>query len=216
MLALPFGLTPIGKLDPACSRMTSRIAAPPPRPTLSPLGSRSIDGGSISISCLSLHTGSRPSLSTPSLSPPRWLRSGSSPPRRRRRLRPPRGRVTRGRTSRTGAGRTGSSARSPALSDLDLRILALLATHRVLTQTQLAAIDPETPARTLRYGSHGRASPAAAAPTANGDRRRTTSGRRVGARQSSPEVRRRVEASGASPTRSSSLMPLGSARSTWR
>ncbi len=59
--------------------------------------------------------------------------------------------MTRGRTSRTGAGRTGSSARSPALSDLDLRILDLLASHRVLTQTQLAAIDPETPARTLRY-----------------------------------------------------------------
>ena len=37
------------------------------------------------------------------------------------------------------------------LSDLDLRILDLLATHRVLTQTQLAAINPETPARTLRY-----------------------------------------------------------------
>jgi Replication-relaxation len=37
------------------------------------------------------------------------------------------------------------------LSDLDLRILDLLATHRVLTQNQLAAINSETPARTLRY-----------------------------------------------------------------
>jgi hypothetical protein len=42
-------------------------------------------------------------------------------------------------------------ARTPALSDLDLRILDLLASHRVLTQTQLASINPETPARTLRY-----------------------------------------------------------------
>jgi hypothetical protein len=41
--------------------------------------------------------------------------------------------------------------RTPALADLDLRILDLLASHRVLTQTQLAAINPETPARTLRY-----------------------------------------------------------------
>jgi Replication-relaxation len=55
------------------------------------------------------------------------------------------------RSSRTGARRSRSSARTPALSDLDLRILGLLASHRVLTQTQLAAICPETPARTLRY-----------------------------------------------------------------
>ena len=47
--------------------------------------------------------------------------------------------------------RSRSSTRTPALSDLDLRILDLLASHRVLTQTQLAAINPETPARTLRY-----------------------------------------------------------------
>lgn len=59
--------------------------------------------------------------------------------------------MTRGRTSRAASGRTRSSVRSPALSDLDLRILDLLASHRVLTQTQLASINPETPARTLRY-----------------------------------------------------------------
>jgi Replication-relaxation len=56
-----------------------------------------------------------------------------------------------GRRSRAGARRSRSSARTPALSDLDLRILGLLASHRVLTQTQLAAICSETPARTLRY-----------------------------------------------------------------
>jgi hypothetical protein len=39
---------------------------------------------------------------------------------------------------------------SPA-PDLDLRILDLLSRHRVLTQNQLAAINPKTPARTLRY-----------------------------------------------------------------
>lgn len=47
--------------------------------------------------------------------------------------------------------RSRSEANAPALSDLDLRILGLLATHRVLTQNQLAAINPKTPARTLRY-----------------------------------------------------------------
>lgn len=61
--------------------------------------------------------------------------------------------MTKGRPSRTAAHRTRSrcSLRTPALSDLDLRILDLLASHRVLTQTQLASINPETPARTLRY-----------------------------------------------------------------
>jgi len=39
----------------------------------------------------------------------------------------------------------------PALSDMDLRILDLLSHHRVLTQTQLAAISAGVPARTLRY-----------------------------------------------------------------
>ena len=61
------------------------------------------------------------------------------------------GGLTQGRPSRAGARRSRSSARTPALSDLDLRILDLLASHRVLTQTQLASINPETPARTLRY-----------------------------------------------------------------
>jgi hypothetical protein len=42
-------------------------------------------------------------------------------------------------------------AREPALSELDLRILDLLSHHRVLTQTQLAAISAGVPARTLRY-----------------------------------------------------------------
>lgn len=42
-------------------------------------------------------------------------------------------------------------AREPALSDLDLSILSLLSRHRVLTQTQLAAVSPGTPIRTLRY-----------------------------------------------------------------
>ena len=61
--------------------------------------------------------------------------------------------MTTGHPSRAGARRTRSrsQAKAPALSDLDLRILDLLATHRVLTQNQLAAINPETPARTLRY-----------------------------------------------------------------
>jgi hypothetical protein len=49
-------------------------------------------------------------------------------------------------------GRSSSAAnRTPPLSDLDLRILDLLSHHRVLTQNQLAAINPKTPARTLRY-----------------------------------------------------------------
>jgi hypothetical protein len=61
--------------------------------------------------------------------------------------------LTQARRSRAGTGRSRShsSARVPALSDLDLRILDLLASHRVLTQTQLAAICLGTPARTLRY-----------------------------------------------------------------
>jgi hypothetical protein len=42
-------------------------------------------------------------------------------------------------------------AREPPLSDLDLSILSLLSRHRVMTQTQLAAVSPETPIRTLRY-----------------------------------------------------------------
>lgn len=49
-------------------------------------------------------------------------------------------------------GRSSSAAKpTPPLSDLDLRILDLLSHHRVLTQNQLAAINPKTPARTLRY-----------------------------------------------------------------
>jgi hypothetical protein len=49
-------------------------------------------------------------------------------------------------------GQSSSAAkRTPPLSDLDLRILDLLSSHRVLTQNQLAAINPKTPARTLRY-----------------------------------------------------------------
>ncbi len=60
--------------------------------------------------------------------------------------------LTSGQASRAGARRTRPrSAKAPPLSGLDLRILDLLATHRVLTQNQLAAINPETPARTLRY-----------------------------------------------------------------
>jgi hypothetical protein len=57
--------------------------------------------------------------------------------------------LTQGRPTRATARRARS--RSSALSDLDLRILDLLASHRVLTQTQLASINTETPARTLRY-----------------------------------------------------------------
>jgi hypothetical protein len=48
-------------------------------------------------------------------------------------------------------GRAHRPAREPALSELDLRILGLLSAHRVLTQTQLAAISAGVPARTLRY-----------------------------------------------------------------
>jgi hypothetical protein len=48
-------------------------------------------------------------------------------------------------------GRARRPAREPALTDLDLRILGLLSDHRVLTQTQLAAISAGVPARTLRY-----------------------------------------------------------------
>jgi Replication-relaxation len=44
-----------------------------------------------------------------------------------------------------------SRAKTPAPSDLDLRILSLLSRHRVMTQTQLAAVTPQTPIRTLRY-----------------------------------------------------------------
>src|SRR3954447_5981228 len=45
-----------------------------------------------------------------------------------------------------------SSTRTPALSDLDRRILDLLSFLRVLTQTQLASLmSPEIQPRTLRY-----------------------------------------------------------------
>lgn len=48
--------------------------------------------------------------------------------------------------------RARSSARTPALSDLDRRILNLLSFLRVLTQTQLASLmSPEIQPRTLRY-----------------------------------------------------------------
>jgi hypothetical protein len=48
--------------------------------------------------------------------------------------------------------RARSSARGPALSDLDRRILDLLSFLRVLTQTQLASLlSPEIQPRTLRY-----------------------------------------------------------------
>jgi Replication-relaxation len=44
--------------------------------------------------------------------------------------------------------------RTPPLSDLDLHILGLLSSHRVMTQNQLAAVNPQTPSRTLRYRSN--------------------------------------------------------------
>jgi hypothetical protein len=47
--------------------------------------------------------------------------------------------------------RSRSRRQAAPLSDLDLRILSLLSRHRVLTQSQLAAIVPSTPGRTLRY-----------------------------------------------------------------
>lgn len=53
--------------------------------------------------------------------------------------------------TRSGYSRS-SSTRTPALSDLDRRILDLLSFLRVLTQTQLASLlSPEIPPRTLRY-----------------------------------------------------------------
>lgn len=53
--------------------------------------------------------------------------------------------------TRSGRSRS-SSMRTPALSDLDRRILDLLSFLRVLTQTQLASLlSPEIPPRTLRY-----------------------------------------------------------------
>ncbi len=58
---------------------------------------------------------------------------------------------SRSSTAAARRARSRSSVQSPALSDLDLRILGLLSSHRVLTQNQLASISPETPARTLRY-----------------------------------------------------------------
>jgi protein involved in plasmid replication-relaxation len=48
-----------------------------------------------------------------------------------------------------------SRAKTPALSDLDLRILSLLSRHRVMTQTRLAAVSPGVPIRTLRYRCSG-------------------------------------------------------------
>ena len=52
-----------------------------------------------------------------------------------------------------GAGRSAHrrDGRERPLSDLDLRILALLSRHRVVTQNQLAAALPAVPIRTLRY-----------------------------------------------------------------
>jgi hypothetical protein len=47
--------------------------------------------------------------------------------------------------------RRGSRKRDPSLTDLDLRILDLICSQRVLTSPQLAALAPETSARTLRY-----------------------------------------------------------------
>jgi len=56
-----------------------------------------------------------------------------------------------GAKAATRRGPAPSRTKTPALSDLDLRILSLLSRHRVMTQTQLAAVSPGTPIRTLRY-----------------------------------------------------------------
>jgi hypothetical protein len=90
--------------------------------------------------------------------------------------------------------RSRSPAPTPRLSDLDLRILALLSRHRVLTQNQLAALHPGTPIRTLRYrcarlareGLAGRTRPYRERGSAP-----TTSGRPAGARRSPTAGRRR-------------------------
>jgi hypothetical protein len=50
-------------------------------------------------------------------------------------------------TARRGTARS----KTPPPSDLDLRILALVSRHRVMTQSQLATVTPRTPIRTLRY-----------------------------------------------------------------
>lgn len=57
----------------------------------------------------------------------------------------------RGEASSTHHRRARRRVCEPALTELDLHILGLLSHHRVLTQTQLAAISAEVPARTLRY-----------------------------------------------------------------
>lgn len=60
--------------------------------------------------------------------------------------------MARSSSSGTRPSRARSSAQSPALSDLDRRILDLLSFLRVLTGPQLASLlSPETPPRTLRY-----------------------------------------------------------------
>lgn len=61
--------------------------------------------------------------------------------------------MTRSPSATRRRNRSRSRGQTPPLSDLDQRILSLLAHHRVLTQTQLAAIEPSIPARTLRYRS---------------------------------------------------------------
>ena len=58
--------------------------------------------------------------------------------------------MTTSRADTSGAKRRGTG-REVALTEIDLRILDLLCAQRVLTSAQLAALLPETPARTLRY-----------------------------------------------------------------
>lgn len=60
-------------------------------------------------------------------------------------------RLTRSSSAARRSNRSHSSRQARPLTDLDQRILSLLSHHRVLTQNQLAAIEPSTPARTLRY-----------------------------------------------------------------
>ncbi len=58
--------------------------------------------------------------------------------------------MTTSRANTSGAKGRGRG-REVALTEIDLRILDLLCAQRVLTSAQLAALLPETPARTLRY-----------------------------------------------------------------
>ena len=208
-----------------------RMAAPPPRPSLYPICTSSIVADAMSAD--------RRHAAPHSFSPRRsclrprrlriasaWLRNASAPSPLH-----PAARLTAARNksegrpaisaeaSRHAVAAGGRKSPDASLTDLDLRILDLLSSQRVLTSPQLAALSPGSqPARCAIAVTawRGMGSSGERGPTANAARHRIICGRLARARRSSGASRSREEESDVSQILSSSPTPPGSARSTSR